>query len=77
MDGLASCPARHGQPRSSRRILQVLSWAFARSPGERNFACALFASFGIQACSCPGRDLGVRAAPVALSARVTRSAFSS
>ena len=24
---------------------QVLSWAFARSPGERSFACARLASF--------------------------------
>ena len=24
---------------------QVLSWAFARSPGERSLACALLASF--------------------------------
>jgi hypothetical protein len=27
---LASCPARHGQQRSLRRICQVLSWALAR-----------------------------------------------
>src|SRR5690349_5852974 len=42
---LASCPARQGQQRSLRRILQVLSWAFARSPGDRSLACALLASF--------------------------------
>ena len=24
---------------------QVLSWAFARSPGDRSFACALLACF--------------------------------
>ena len=35
---LASCPARQGQQRSFRRILHVLSWAFARSPGERSCA---------------------------------------
>ena len=45
---LASCPARHGQQRSLRRIRQVLSWAFALSPGARSFACALLASF----CDC-------------------------
>jgi len=28
-----------------RRMRQVLSWAFARSPGERSFACALLACF--------------------------------
>ena len=42
---LASWPARQGQQRSLRRIRQVLSWAFARSPGERSLACALLASF--------------------------------
>src|SRR5438034_4575973 len=42
---LASCPARQGQQRSFRRIFQVLSWAFARSPGARSFACARLASF--------------------------------
>jgi hypothetical protein len=42
---LASCPARQGQQRSLRRIRQVLSWAFARSPGDRSLACALLASF--------------------------------
>ena len=31
-----------------RKIRQVLSWAFALSPGERSFACALLASF----CDC-------------------------
>jgi hypothetical protein len=35
---LASCPARQGQQRSLRRILQFLSWAFALSPGARSFA---------------------------------------
>ena len=33
---LASYPAFQGQQRSLRRIRQVLSWAFARSPGLRN-----------------------------------------
>ena len=42
---LASCPARQGQQRSLRRIFQVLSWAFARSPGARSFAWARLASF--------------------------------
>jgi hypothetical protein len=42
---LASCPARYGQQRSLRRILQVLSWAFARSPGARSFAWARLAAF--------------------------------
>jgi RNA polymerase sigma-70 factor (ECF subfamily) len=42
---LASCPARQGQQRSLRRMCQVLSWAFALSPGERSFACALLACF--------------------------------
>jgi hypothetical protein len=42
---LASCPARQGQQRSLRTIRQVLSWAFARPPGERSFACALLACF--------------------------------
>ena len=27
------------------RIFQVLSWAFALSPGARSFACALLACF--------------------------------
>src|ERR1700742_3694765 len=42
---LASCPARQGQQRSLRRILHVLSWAFARSPGARSRAWARLASF--------------------------------
>jgi hypothetical protein len=42
---LASWPARQGQQRSLRRIFQVLSWAFARSPGARSRAWARFASF--------------------------------
>ena len=42
---LASSPARQGQQRSLRRILQVLSCAFARSPGDRSFAWARLASF--------------------------------
>src|SRR5215831_20156564 len=33
---LASCPACHRQQRSLRRMRQVLSWAFARSPGPRS-----------------------------------------
>jgi hypothetical protein len=37
--------AFQGQQRSLRRIFQVLSWAFARSPGARSFACARLASF--------------------------------
>src|SRR6266566_2509258 len=41
----ASWPARQGQQRSLRRMFQVLSWAFARSPGERSFAWARLASF--------------------------------
>ena len=35
---LASWPARQGQQRSLRRMRQVLSWAFARSPGDRSLA---------------------------------------
>jgi hypothetical protein len=42
---LAICPARQGQQRSLVRIFQVLSWAFALSPGERSCAWALFACF--------------------------------
>ena len=42
---LPSWPARQGQQRSLRRMCQVLSWALARSPGERSFACALLAAF--------------------------------
>ena len=42
---LASCPARQGQQRSLRRIHQFLSWAFARSPGERSCAWARLAMF--------------------------------
>ena len=42
---LASWPARQGQQRSLRRICQVLSWAFARSPGARSLAWARLASF--------------------------------
>jgi hypothetical protein len=41
---LASWPTRQGQQRSLRSIGQALSWAFARSPEARSFACALFAS---------------------------------
>jgi hypothetical protein len=56
---LASWPARQGQQRSLRRILQVLSWAFARSPGARSCACARVASFcdcGLfLSCTEPGR----------------------
>jgi hypothetical protein len=42
---LASWPTRQGQQRSLRRMCQVLSWAFARSPGARSFAWALLACF--------------------------------
>jgi hypothetical protein len=42
---LASLPARHEQQRSLSRTCQVLSWAFARSPGARSFAWALLACF--------------------------------
>src|SRR5690242_7344462 len=42
---LASRPAFQGQQRSFWRIFHVLSWAFARSPGARSFACARLASF--------------------------------
>ena len=42
---LASCPARHGQQRSLRRMRQVLSWALPRSPGDRSWAWARLASF--------------------------------
>ncbi len=45
---LARRPARQGQQRSLRRMRQVLSWAFARSPGPRSFAWARLASF----CDC-------------------------
>jgi hypothetical protein len=37
--------ARHGQQRSLRRMRKVLSWALARSPGLRSWACARLASF--------------------------------
>ena len=42
---LASFPARHGQQRSFRSTLHVLSCAFARSPSARSFAWARLASF--------------------------------
>jgi hypothetical protein len=42
---LTSFPAFQGQQRSSRRIFQILSWAFARSPGARSSAWARLASF--------------------------------
>jgi hypothetical protein len=42
---LAICPAFQGQQRSLRRMCQVLSWAFARSPGARSLAWAEFAAF--------------------------------
>jgi len=42
---LAMCPARQGQQRSLRRMCQVLSWAFARSPGARSWAWARLAVF--------------------------------
>src|SRR5690348_824148 len=42
---LARCPARQGQQRSLRRMCQDLSWAFARSPGDRSCAWALLACF--------------------------------
>ena len=44
---LASCPARQGQQRSLRRICQLLSWAFARSPGDRSCAWACFWDSGL------------------------------
>jgi hypothetical protein len=41
-----------GAPRAAAELTehvpgleQVLSWAFARSPGDRSFACALLACF--------------------------------
>jgi hypothetical protein len=33
---LTNCPAFHRQQRSVRKMRQDLSWAFARSPGERS-----------------------------------------
>ena len=45
VDGLGEFPARQGQQRSLRRILHVLSCAFARLPGARSFAWAWLASF--------------------------------
>jgi hypothetical protein len=42
---LASCPAFQGQQRSLRRMRQVLSWAFALSPGARSRAWARLAAF--------------------------------
>ncbi len=60
---LAICPARQGQQRSLRRMCQFLSWALARSPGERSRAWARLACFwdsglfrplyGVMACSAP------------------------
>ena len=41
----ASWSARQGQQRSLRRMRQVLSWAFAHSPGERSFAWVRLAAF--------------------------------
>jgi transposase len=64
---LASCPARQGQQRSLRRMRQVLSWAFARSPGARSpawarFACGcrLFIRAGQAACRYSWRVLPSR-----------------
>ena len=75
---LASWPARQGQQRSLRRIGQALSWAFARSPEARSFACALFASYVPDTAS--GRRSGDRhqirvpvAGRVAVSERLTVS----
>jgi hypothetical protein len=45
VDGFGELAGAPGQLRSLRRILQVLSCAFALSPGERSFACALLAFF--------------------------------
>jgi hypothetical protein len=45
VDGLGELAGAPGQQRSLRRIRQVLSRAFALSPGDRSFACALFACF--------------------------------
>jgi hypothetical protein len=42
---LAMCPAFQGQQRSLRRMCQVLSWALARSPGDRSWAWARLAAF--------------------------------
>ena len=41
---LTSSVVRCGQQRILRRIFQVLSWAFARSPGPRRRACAVLTS---------------------------------
>ena len=51
---LASSPARQGEQRSLRRMRQVFSWAFARSPGERSFAWARLASFCDSGLFLPG-----------------------
>jgi hypothetical protein len=45
VDGLGELAGAPGQQRSLRRMRQVLSWAFARLPGERNLACAWLAWF--------------------------------
>jgi hypothetical protein len=52
---LASCRACQGQQRSLRRMCQVLSWALARSPGDRSWAWARFGGFLGGACFVPGR----------------------
>jgi hypothetical protein len=44
---------------------QDVSWAFARSPGERSFACALLAAFWDSGLFFPCPDSRVRGALVA------------
>src|SRR6201987_1482478 len=75
---LASCRARQGQQRSLRRSRQALSWAFALSPGERGFACALLASFWEAGLFFPLYGILAYVLPwEPLSARGTRPAASS
>ncbi len=60
---LASWPALQGQQRNLRRIGQDMSWAFARSPEARSFACALFASYVPDTASGRRRDRSPDARP--------------
>jgi hypothetical protein len=68
VDGLCELSgARQGQQRGWRRIRQLLSCAFARSPGARSYAWVRLASF----CDSAQRDTSLSALVVSYLEQVS------
>ena len=75
MDGLGELTGAPGAAAEFGEDLQVLSWAFALSPGARSFACALLACFWESGLFFPLYGIFAYVLPWSpLSARVTSPA---